>query len=273
MDKVQIGQLLKSRRESLKLSVQDVVDRTRIKKTYVEAMEAGDFSVFDGPVFIRNFIRTYGRFLGMQDSKLMEMLAESAPAEKPKEVPEPAPEDSTSESDSRDNTLFAIGMWVVVAIVLVGIGVYYFKRSSEEVVEVSLPPVATEQFSAIAPAETEGISAATSVEQSDTPPPPSEVIAPTKHRIELKASTEVWMYVESEERKLERVMQAGDRQAMSFEKFVRLRIGNAGGIQATMDGRELELDTGRSPGRVYDRIFRVDPSGKIVSEKSGQRAP
>lgn len=61
---------LKEKREELGISLKDVFGRTRINVVYLEAIENGDFHLLPMPVYAKNFINTYARFLGV-DSKLV----------------------------------------------------------------------------------------------------------------------------------------------------------------------------------------------------------
>lgn len=66
---------LKEKREELCLSLKDVFGRTRISVVYLEAIENGDFHLLPLPIYAKNFINTYARFLGV-DSKLILALYE-----------------------------------------------------------------------------------------------------------------------------------------------------------------------------------------------------
>ena len=61
---------LKEKREEFGLSLKDVFGRTRISVVYLEAIENGDFHLLPLPIYAKNFINTYARFLGV-DSKLI----------------------------------------------------------------------------------------------------------------------------------------------------------------------------------------------------------
>lgn len=73
----QIGQVLSRTRERRGLSLSEVQTQTNIRLRYLEAMEAGDFSVIPGEVYARGFLRTYARFLQLEDEELMRMYAEA----------------------------------------------------------------------------------------------------------------------------------------------------------------------------------------------------
>ena len=59
----QIGGQLKSAREAAGLDVDDVVFKTQIPKSVVEALEAENFSVFTSPVYAKSFLKQYSDFL------------------------------------------------------------------------------------------------------------------------------------------------------------------------------------------------------------------
>jgi cytoskeleton protein RodZ len=61
----QIGTRLREAREAADLEVDDVVFRTRIPRSVVEALETEDFSVFTSPTYAKSFLRQYSEFLGV----------------------------------------------------------------------------------------------------------------------------------------------------------------------------------------------------------------
>lgn len=72
----QIGQVLNRTRERRGLSLSEVQAQTNIRRHYLEAMEAGEFHLIPGDVYARGFLRTYARFLELQDDELMRMYEE-----------------------------------------------------------------------------------------------------------------------------------------------------------------------------------------------------
>jgi cytoskeletal protein RodZ len=79
------GEQLRAAREARKLTLQQVVQATRIRSYYIEAMEADDLSVMPSAVQARGFLRAYSTFLGLDFEALTQ------PAEKPVAEPEPEP--------------------------------------------------------------------------------------------------------------------------------------------------------------------------------------
>jgi cytoskeletal protein RodZ len=70
----QIGELLRQAREDADLVVDDVVFQTRIPKSVVTALEAGDFSVFSSPTYARSFLSQYSGFLNVDARMWLDAL-------------------------------------------------------------------------------------------------------------------------------------------------------------------------------------------------------
>jgi cytoskeleton protein RodZ len=60
-----IGQQLKRVREANNLTIQEVVQATRIRANHIEAFEADDFEALPSPIQARGFLRLYAEFLGV----------------------------------------------------------------------------------------------------------------------------------------------------------------------------------------------------------------
>ena len=78
-----IGSQLRAAREAHSLTLEQVFKATRIKVSYLEAIEANQFQALPGPVQARGFVRSYANFLDLDG----EHLASGLDAEK-----EPQPE-------------------------------------------------------------------------------------------------------------------------------------------------------------------------------------
>ncbi|MGE5484523.1 MAG: helix-turn-helix domain-containing protein [Ignavibacteriales bacterium] len=87
----EIGGLLRSRRESRRLSLDDVQAATKIRKRYLQALEAGEDTSSPGDVYFRGFLKIYGDFLGLDGQALVRQYkAAKTPPEPPATV-SPAP--------------------------------------------------------------------------------------------------------------------------------------------------------------------------------------
>lgn len=67
-----IGQQLKDARERRGLSLQDVEQKTKIGTRYLQAIEEGQFDLIPGEVYLKGFIRSYARTVGVDGEALIE---------------------------------------------------------------------------------------------------------------------------------------------------------------------------------------------------------
>lgn len=92
--KMRIGDLLRSRRLSRDVELQDVAAALRIRRPYLQAIEDGDLSQLPGATYAIGFVRAYSDYLGLDASETVDRFkAESAALEERTELvfPEPLP--------------------------------------------------------------------------------------------------------------------------------------------------------------------------------------
>ena len=67
-----IGQTLREARERKGLSIREVNSVLHIHAAYLDALETEEFTKIPAPVYVRAFLREYGRFLGMDPEPLVQ---------------------------------------------------------------------------------------------------------------------------------------------------------------------------------------------------------
>jgi cytoskeletal protein RodZ len=67
-----VGKKLHEARTRKKLSLQEVEEATKIRGRYLQAIENDEWDQLPGDTYARAFIRTYGRFLGLDGDRLAE---------------------------------------------------------------------------------------------------------------------------------------------------------------------------------------------------------
>ena len=67
-----LGGCLQSARLQRKLTLEDIANKTFIKRHYLEALESGDFQLLPAPVYTSGYIRQYARILGIEESSLIQ---------------------------------------------------------------------------------------------------------------------------------------------------------------------------------------------------------
>jgi helix-turn-helix protein len=83
-----VSEQLREARLAQGLTVQQVVDITKIRTDHLLALEDGNFNVFSAPVYIKGFVRTYANILKLDVPRLIaELDAELRQTEKFAELP------------------------------------------------------------------------------------------------------------------------------------------------------------------------------------------
>lgn len=70
-NRLTLGEKLRKARLLLELSLEQAEQITKIKQKYLEALENNDFTTLPSPTYIKCFIRTYGRVLGLSVAELL----------------------------------------------------------------------------------------------------------------------------------------------------------------------------------------------------------
>ena len=80
-----VGSKLREARARRKLSLREAEEATKIRGRYLQAMEHDEWDQLPGDTYARAFIRTYGRFLGLDGDRLAEEQRRSRGAARPGE--------------------------------------------------------------------------------------------------------------------------------------------------------------------------------------------
>jgi cytoskeletal protein RodZ len=80
-----VGNKLHEARTRKQLSLQQVEEATKIRGRYLQAIENDEWDQLPGDTYARAFIRTYGRFLGLDGERLAEEQRQGRGAARPGE--------------------------------------------------------------------------------------------------------------------------------------------------------------------------------------------
>jgi len=71
-----LGQYLRSAREARGIDLREAAQQTRIGFNYLKALEEEDFSRLPGEVFVKGFLKNYGKFLRLDEVEVMKRFEE-----------------------------------------------------------------------------------------------------------------------------------------------------------------------------------------------------
>ncbi len=255
-----LGERFRAAREARGLTLSDVAEHIRIRSVYLAAIEDESWASIGAPVYIRGFLRTYARFLGLDPEEVVAEFNGQASAPPPP-VPS-APGAPPKTSYLADEQAPARGLspliWIasLVAVVLIAIVVYNEATLRGRQTTAGLPsnsPTVSPAASATALAASTGASpdssASPTIAPSGTPP------SAGPNTLEVVFSAPSWLRVTVDGNvSMEGTFPAGTVRQF-HGKIARLRIGNAGGVEIIVDGKSLgKLG---SAGDVVERSFTL----------------
>ena len=243
-----LGEEFRSAREARSLSLSDVAERLHIRSVYLAAIEDEDWHVIGAPVYVRGFMRTYARFLGLDPEAAVARFSQSVPAGTPAASP-PRPAASASPKEKggeRTSPSLAAVLSIVVAVLVVlfvGYEFYQYRAgapSAVPVAESSTPAdaasgdAATPYPDAASTADAGTLAAIPPLATPAPAPPPG-----VKGGLSLHVTETSWLRVTVDGKVvLEGTLPAGSAKSFTG-KTADVRVGNAGGVRIAVNGRDL----------------------------------
>ncbi len=274
-----VGKYLKRERELRNISLKEVSKATKIRENILEAIEEDRHDLLPTPVFVKGFLVAYVKIVGLDPGDVVlryESDLNEFHGDEEKELP--------GEPKKGWDRRFLLGTVIVIA----GIGIMLFNpwkepRDSEEQAPapVEEPPVVQEKISSpllipdqdkvphpgeetivvkktppieetilvreAPPAETPTETAPEALLAERTEEPTMMVSRELTLRIQAIEETWIALQVDSDLPR-EITLRAGETFSQRANDHVKLKIGNAGGVNVTFNGKDLGILG--DPGRV-----------------------
>src|SRR5471030_2261819 len=167
-----VGRLLRDQREARGLTVADIEKQIRIRRHYVEALEAGRFDLLPGAAYIPAFLRAYATHVGLEPEKVLTayQLSGAVPIKRPVALPADFP-------IVEKRAPIGLAVLTILLVVGAGYGVWHYLPRQTTVVSEKVPPV-PDRLLATRPANevTREVAQAQSPASSPVAPAPAPVI-------------------------------------------------------------------------------------------------
>jgi len=238
-----LGPYLRSARESRRLDLREAAQQTRISFQFLKALEEEDFLKLPGEVFVKGFLKSYARFLKLEEAEVMKRYAEL------KGVAEPASAEAATEGRTdgppvektpgkRSFEPFAWGAAIIIVLfVFLFLSSPTDKRHPENV-----PAIAS-------------ITAVTST-QSGTA---QQAIKSEKLYLEIVALENVWVLVRTDVSPQKKaVLKKGESVIWSADERFILSYASVGAVKLLLNGKELVVN---GPQNAVVRDLTVVASG------------
>jgi len=253
-----LGERFRTAREARGLTLSDVAEHIRIRSVYLAAIEDQNWNAIGAPVYIRGFLRTYARFLGLDPEEVVTEFNEGngvPPVIHAATVSGGTPRTSyVAEHESSGRNLSPL-IWIasIVAVVLIAFVFYNEVTMHARGTVSALPSNTATAAGPVSPAA--GSTAPVDQAASSVPAVTSSPVSVATQTLELRFSAPSWLRVTVDGNvSMEGTFPAGTVRRF-HGKTASLRIGNAGGVEVVVDGRSL----GRlgPVGDVVDRSFAL----------------
>jgi cytoskeletal protein RodZ len=250
-----LGAHLRSLREAQGGSLEDMARSTRVGIRHLEALEEERLADLPSPVFVRGFIRAYCGFLRESPdpalSRYQDLLGERLASAAASSPPRPRG------SGANRSLLVGLGLLVVLGLGLIGINLLVRKSGGTSVAAARIeradvpaarvaPPPATRPHPPAPVPAAEPPRAPGPAPASVAPPPvapPATVsakAAPSAQRLTIRAVEATWVRVQADEGHVaEELLPPGASREWAAERRFLLTIGNAGGVELTLNGKAL----------------------------------
>jgi len=259
------GSSWKERRESMGKTIGQVSAELRIGHRYLAGIEEGDFRDFPERVFSTGFIRSYAKYLSQDPGPV---LAEYGRSIGSREESEMAAQlrfgwvERERERESRRATYaVAAGAVLLVGVILAWVTLHTERRPllpspPPGAVALPSPPVVenaakTGDNAVVAPPSSVDNMATPVLLPTQAAPTPSEpassvaavggtgpLVGP--FQLFLEASEQAWvMYSFDDGDPIDVTLYAGDKISIQAKRRITVKLGNAGGVAGTLNGRRL----------------------------------
>jgi cytoskeleton protein RodZ len=219
-----IGEALRSAREAQGKSLDDAAVATRIRSTYLEALEEERFGDLGGAVYAKGFLRSYAGYLGVDPAPLLE-------AYRAQQRPDPPLFEHAPRAIGGLKTGRRGPNWLTVAIVCVSIillvSLWGLLRPAPDASDAQPPFVS-------APATTAAGAAAKPAPPTTARPAPKEVT------VTLRYAGASWTRVTADGRlAFEGTPSRNQRRTFRAKRSLNLVLGYPAVVRVTLNGRDL----------------------------------
>ena len=158
----ELGALLKTKRTEKNIAIGEVAERLKFSAKQIESLESGDYKGLPEPIFVKGFIKTYARFLGLDIDQITVLLNEAFPSQVTAIASAPISESQNGLNFQDQKKSKSFPKWLpllVVAAAVVGAVYLWQSKSSEqtrqqekstlEVGDVAQPQLATDNVQVV----------------------------------------------------------------------------------------------------------------------------
>ena len=221
-----LGKYLHNARLAKDIDLRDAAQQTRISIQYLRALEEEDFSKLPGEVFVKGFLRNYGRFLNLEESEVMKKYAQLKPQLASSSTPAPDSDDAVVPGERETSKETPIEPFVWGAIILILLLVFLFSSLPSRLSKNIQQPAG----SAVPAVMSRETASAQGVKQE-------------KLYLEVVAIEDTWLLVRTDDSPQKKaVLKRGESLTWSANDRFLLSYGRVGALKLVLNGAELMVN-------------------------------
>ncbi len=235
------GEYLRTSRESIGLTREEVSLITKIRSQYIEAIENGDFSLFSSPQLLKGYVRLLAKTVKADDKKAVTLLeAEAGENFKNKQIEDIVGKrfkEKMQESEifkKRILVIVSTGIFIIILLYTI-IKVYKYIQTAPRI-NITLPfqsPIKSLVSREHPPVNAKPVKSQETIKKQKLK---TSYAAILKGRV-IKRT---WVAVKIDGGSTKTAMlYAGDKEVWKARKRIRIKIGNAGGIILNYNGKDI----------------------------------
>ena len=136
------GENLRREREMRGVSLEEISAATKISLRFLQAVEQEDFAKLPGGIFARSFIRSYARYLGLEEERVLAEYQLAAHPSNDVDLVRMTPASRGSASDTKGRSP-VVATLVAVVLLAGGYLLYHYSRRTVEMPATPTPSAAT----------------------------------------------------------------------------------------------------------------------------------
>ncbi len=260
------GERLQREREMRGIALEEIAEATKIGTRFLRALEEQDFKKLPGGIFNKGFVRSYARYLGIDEDEAVAdyeaAIGEIRPAGEDEEAAavddEPSPEPRP-----RVRFAFTASLALVVLAALVYVGWTFYARRPDATPRVTAEPQHQPANSATT-GQPASASSGAQGSQPVAPKPPEGTGYPAapppagEFEVLLRATQDSWISVTIDDQTpIQQMLTAGTERSFRSHGQMVIKLGNPAGVEVLHNGK-LALSAGE-PGRT--RTVRFTAQG------------
>lgn len=267
-----IGARLRSARAAQGLSLVDCAARLHLPIKVLERLEADDLGAPDHFVFLRGPLTSYGKLLGLPAEACTQALRKVAPSSQPAltSVARISHTRWLLQRYGTATTYIVLTAFIAVPLVLLGLR-GGLDRAPTRIVSLdqaqaprSAPaPDASPFRASMAPFAAIGLGEEASSAPAPVPAPvTTPAPAPGQHNLTLTATGDCWFEITAADggSVASGMLHAGDTRTWHSDGVLHVKLGNAGVVSVSSDGKPLALAAGDS-----GKVVRFDAFGAPIA--------